>query len=387
MQWVDKYKPKSEKEVVGQESNIAKLKDLVLQKKNVLIYGGAGNGKTSCVYALAKDLQFEVIESNASDYRTKEGINSLLGSASSCMSLFKKGKIILIDEVDSLSFQDRGGAAAIAALLKSSSFPIVLIASNPWGSKLSGIRKGCELIEFKELSSSSVYSVLKSICEKEGVEYDEVDLKSMARRSSGDLRAAINDLQTSIIDNKLDSIEADERERTENVFNALLLIFKSKNVGDCLNIVDKLDIDFDELTLWLDENLPNEYSGWDLARAYDRLSKADVFKGRIRRWQYWRYFVYQKVLMSAGIALAKREKKKGFVGYRRSNRILKMYIANIKYAKRKAIAGKLARAMHIGERQAIEEIEYLRNSIIKNNDLVEELELSTDEVKWLHLKK
>ena len=39
--------------------------------------------------------------------------------------------------------------------------------------------------------------------------------------------------------------------------------------------------------------------------AYDYLSKADVFRGRIRKWQYWRYLVYQSALMNLGVAFSK----------------------------------------------------------------------------------
>ena len=59
---------------------------------------------------------------------------------------------------------------------------------------------------------------------------------------------------------------------------------------------------------WVEENIPREYKkNPDIARAFDALSIADTFFGRIRRWQYYRFYVYIYNLLSAGIAIAKEE--------------------------------------------------------------------------------
>src|SRR3989344_1181590 len=110
MNFAEKYRPSSLKEVIGNQVTLMKLRKAVSEKKPVLLYGLTGTGKTSAVQALAKDLNYELIEVNASDTRNKDSIHSVIGSAASQMSLFSKGKIILIDEVDGLSGQkDRGG--------------------------------------------------------------------------------------------------------------------------------------------------------------------------------------------------------------------------------------------------------------------------------------
>ena len=110
-----KYKPKKPSEIIGQDAAIKKLKDFVVnfkrQKKNAaLIYGPSGVGKTISAHVLANELNLEILEVNASDVRNANEINSLLGSAVSQMSLFSKGKLILVDEIDGLSGnKDRGG--------------------------------------------------------------------------------------------------------------------------------------------------------------------------------------------------------------------------------------------------------------------------------------
>ncbi|MEK0337652.1 MAG: AAA family ATPase, partial [Nitrosopumilus sp.] len=122
-----KYQPKKTNEIIGQDTAIKNLKNFVVnfkrQKKNAaLLYGPSGVGKTISVHALANELNLEILEVNASDLRNAEQINSLVGSAVAQMSLFSKGKIILVDEIDGLSgMKDRGGLLAITKLIEKSS--------------------------------------------------------------------------------------------------------------------------------------------------------------------------------------------------------------------------------------------------------------------------
>jgi replication factor C large subunit len=78
------------------------------------------------------------------------------------MSLFSRGKVILVDEVDGLSgTKDRGGALAVARIISDSAWPVVAIANDPWHKKLSPLRKACQKIEFRTLNYKSVLNVLK----------------------------------------------------------------------------------------------------------------------------------------------------------------------------------------------------------------------------------
>ena len=136
-----KYQPKKTSEIIGQDAALKKLKDFVInfkkQRKNAaLLYGPSGVGKTISVHTLANELNLEILEVNASDVRNADQINSMVGSAVGQMSLFAKGKIILVDEIDGLSGkEDRGGLLAIINIIEKSSFPIILTATNPWDYK------------------------------------------------------------------------------------------------------------------------------------------------------------------------------------------------------------------------------------------------------------
>jgi len=113
-----------------------------------------------------------------------------------------------------------------------------------------------------------------------------------------------------------------------------------------------------------------------------------VFKGRIRRWQHWRFLVYINDLITAGIALSKDEKYKGFTKYGPTTRIFKLWKAKMKYMKRKAIAEKIAEKTHSSKKSIIQNTLPYMQVIFKKNkksgdDLAEYFKLDKEEVDWL----
>jgi len=400
MTFTYKYKPKTTKDVIGQASALKELKTKLDEhpskkvRKALLIYGPPGTGKTSTIHALAEELDLEIIEVNASDARNTASLETKILPAIKQQSLFNKGKIILIDEIDGLSgTEDRGGVGTIVKFIEESPYPIILTANDPWEQKFNEIRKNSIMIEYKAISALEQASYLKKICEKEGITFDEDAISHLARVSQGDLRAALNDLEnisgsTKNITKK-DVMENSEREREETIINALLKVFKTTNPEVAINAYDKVEEDIDKIFLWLDENLPKEYKkAEDLANAYENLSLADVYFGRIRRWQYYRYYVYIYNLLSVGIAISKKEKNPDFVAYKPTDRILKIWIANQKNAKRKAIAEKIASRTHTSTKEAIKNMPYIR-MIFKNSEHEfveknsEHFKLEKEEVEWM----
>ncbi|MBT5022636.1 replication factor C large subunit [Candidatus Woesearchaeota archaeon] len=398
--WILKYIPANCSDVVGQDTAVGRLKDFVEKfkvkssgKKAMFLYGPPGCGKTVSVYAIAKDLELEIIELNASDFRNKDHISSILGSATQQMSLFARGKLILVDEVDGISgTKDRGGLLELSKVIEKSSFPIIVVGENPYDQKMKAMRKICELVEFNILEYRSISSILKKIADLENIEYVPEDIDALARRAGGDLRAAINDLQILSSDGRLNKGELDElseRLQKQSIVDALLIILKTTDINLALSAMNKVDEDLNQLMLWLDENLPNEYTEpEDLANAYDWMSKADIMNRRIRRWQHWRFLVYVNAYLTGGVALSKKEKYKKFVQYKPTMRLLKLWQAKMKYQKRIAISEKLASMMHTSKRRVIQDVlPYMQFMMKKDQglraDFAEKYELGADEVAWL----
>ena len=394
-----KYTAKSTKDLIGQDEVIEKLKKFIInfsnEKKNsALIYGPSGTGKTCSVYAIANELGYEVIEVNASEFRNAEQINLKVGNAMKQRSLFAKGKVILVDEIDGLSgHQDRGGIQAITKLIEISTYPVILTATNPFDNKFSSLRSKSAMMEFKQLDYLSIFNILKVICENEKIKYDDEVLKSLARRSAGDARAAMNDLQTLAQEKKeltKESLgELSDRNRTENIMSALNKIFKTTDLKIAISAFENVDEDLNEQLLWIDENLPKEYlNPEDLAKAYDKLSKADIFSRRIRRWQHWRFLIYINALITAGIAVSKKEKYRHYVEYKPTTRLLKLWWAKQRNMKKKAIAEKIASRTHTSTKDALKNtMPYFQFTFKKSqafrNRVIDELDLSSEEVEWL----
>src|SRR3989338_5626459 len=376
---VEKYKPKISIEIPQQ---LEQLKTFIKNKEKVLIFGPTGSCKTSSIYTIAKDLDYEIIEVNASDFRTKEQIENIIGQASKQQSLFQKEKILLIDEVECLSgTEDRGGSQAIINILKSSKTPIILTA-NKYNDKLKDIKKLVKIIEFKPIPSREINSILKNICEKENIIYSEEAIRSIVIDCKGDLRAALNDLQSNTINQELQIVK-EEREYEIGIIHILNKIFKTKS-PDSHKILENAEIDLEEYILWLDENLPIEYKNEnDLLREYELMSKADILKGRIRRWQYWRLMYYQTILLSAGISNAKTNTNNSFTSYKRSMRPLRIWQLNMKNAKKKTIAKKIAQQTHISIKEVIKNFNYYKN-ILKNKTIQEELKLEEEELDYIN---
>ncbi len=394
--FVNKYAPKALNDVKGQDNAVKALKNFITlrKKKAAILYGKTGSGKTSAVYALARELGYEILEVNASDFRNAEGMQSIVGSASKQMSLFSKGKIILVDEIDGLSgMQDRGGIQALIKIIEESNFPIICTAVDVFDHKFSSLRKKALMIEFEIPETDMIYEILKNICEKEKINYSELDLKQLARQSGGDVRAAITDLQLiAHFSKKLskdDVSELSQRNKEESIPEALVKIFKTTDLNIALSAFENVDEDLDKLSLWIDENLPSEYKNpEELARAYHYMSKSDIFQRRIRRWQHWRFLTYINAFLSGGIAVSKNEKNKDFVKYKPTTRILKLWFAKQKYAKRKAIAEKIHEKLHSSVKETIKTtIPYLQFIFKTNkeqgNKIAQELELEEEEVEWL----
>ncbi len=388
MSWVEKYRPKKFTEIRGQSLAIDKvqnfIRNLKFGKKAVILYGPPGTGKTTIAHVMASETGAEIFELNASDFRDREKLQAILKPAIEQKSLAKSWKIILIDEVDGISSLDRGGLSELLYLIDKSSYPVIITANDIWDKKFSQLRTKSELVQLKEIEYNIIKEILIDILRAERKFIDGSILTNISLKARGDIRAAINDLQAIAHTEKEDlaEMEIDERNKEMDIFKALRSLFKEKPNNEMLSMFDSVNMSLDEIMLWVEENIPAEYQKEELMKAYDALSRADVFRGRIYKQQYWRFLVYENILLSYAISSAKKEKKAGFTSYKKPTRILKMWMNNQKNAMKKTIAQKFAHYTHIGEKRAMHDFPIIRN-IIKSPDAIRELRLNENEVAYL----
>ena len=391
--WIIKHKPKSLKEVVGNEEAKKKLVDWVKSwekevpaKKAVLLYGPPGVGKTVSVEALANDLNMELIETNASDYRTESALKRIAGVASQYSTLTGRKRLILLDELDGISgTEDVGGLKAIIHIIDRTRCPIILVANDAYDPRFRSLREKCLLIEFKRVHKNSILKHLQRICEKEGIKADIKALRLIADRSEGDVRSAVNDLQAMAQGRKELKYEdvawLAYRDRKENIFKVLSMIFYAKRCTDAKIAASMSDLDPDMLFEWIYENAPRVLTDpHDLVEAMDTLAEADLYRGRIKFTQNWRLLTYVLDLMTAGIAMAREKSKTGWIKFQFPQRIKRLQKLRELRSLLKAIGMKIRKKCHVSATRAISEvIPYLK--IMFENDI----KMAAGIARWLEL--
>lgn len=392
--WTVKHKPKSLSEIVGNKDAIQTFVEWIKswekgipKKRAAFLYGPPGVGKGVTVEALANDFKMELVEKNASDYRTESAINRFAGLASQYGSLFGGRRIVLLDEMDGLTgTADKGGVKAITDIIKTAQYPIVLIANNAYDPRFSNLRSYCLLIEFKKPPAGEVAKHLKHICTLEGIKAEENALKFIAQRSSGDIRSAVNDLQALAQGKK--TLTYDDvswlgyRDRQESIFTVLRMIIYGRTCANAKQAIDMADVDIDMLFEWVYENVPEHLTDpHDLARAMDALSMADVYLGRIRATFDWSLTRYVIDFMTAGVAMARQNTKTGgWIPFKFPSRIQMLSRSKAERAMRLSIGHKIKRKCHISANRASKEtLPYLK-IIFKNNS-----EMAAGIAKWLDL--
>ena len=266
----------------------------------------------------------------------------------------------MVDEVDGIhGREDRGGLAAVIKMIQETKFPVFLTANDPWHQNLKPLRDICQFVEFKRVGIRPIVALLEKICRQEGIVYDRKALHAIAQRNNGDVRACILDLQAIAEHTKRVTLEdvrdLASRNREQNVFDTLKIIFKTKSVMVAILAVANADKDPDELMLWIEENIANEYERIDeIAKAYNAISRADVFYGRVRN-QFWRLKAYGNELMSAGVAVAKREMYRKFTKYRPPTLLRKMAETKEEREALKKALEKFAKRLHASKNEVKKE--------------------------------
>ena len=367
--WVEKYRPKSISEIVGNKEAktalIGWLTNKKRRKKAVLLYGPAGVGKTASINAAANQFGYSIIEMNASDTRTKNSINKIGKPATSYAALDKftsqsKGNILFLDEVDGVfGQQDRGGIPAIIKIVNESLVPVMMAANDPDLRKIKPLKKVCKVIRFQQIRLPLIITLLQRICLSENIKAEFEALERISVNSRGDARSAINDLQSIARVGKVitlqDTLFLTNRTKDISMFDTLRGVFSAKSHKDAATILNYSNVNYDDFLLSFSDNLPHRYSNSeDLATAYDLLSKADMFRGRVgtENWSLLKYFFN----LIAEAATISPDSFKPFEFIYPPLRIMKLFWTKPQRTLLDSISLKIAKIFHVSKKTAKEDV-------------------------------
>ncbi len=214
--WIEKYRPKYLKEVIGQKDTMARLKSYVKSRNcpHMMFSGPAGVGKTSAAVALAReffgdDYERNFLELNASDERGIDVVRNTIKDFARTLAFNAEFKIIFLDESDALTSDAQ---QALRRTMEKYTKTCRFVLSCNYSSRIiEPIQSRCVVFRYKPLSSKEIEARLDEIAKLENVTFDKKALEAIIYVSSGDMRKAVNVLQAT------SSLEKNVTE--ENVFN------------------------------------------------------------------------------------------------------------------------------------------------------------------------
>lgn len=380
MDWTEKYRPKTLRDVLGNPTAVSQLESWarswdrkIPAKRAVILVGVPGVGKTSAALALANDEGWSPVEMNASDRRNAQAVRQIALRGAITQTFTDTGeflttreggrKLIILDEADNLfGREDTGGIGAIVQTIRETHQPIVLIVNDVYEltRRSSSLKSLCRTIQFQNLHVGAIKTALRGIARAESLSVSDDVIDGIADRAAGDLRSAINDLQSLAVGREaltLDSMASlGTRDRESTVFAALREIFQSSDAKRARRGVMNLDEAPSDLLLWIDENLPYEYRlADDLERGFDAVSRSDRYLGRARRRQAYGLWSYATDMMTAGVATARRGRFSGG-RYRFPDYLIRMSRSRGVRQVRNSLARKIGRHVHTSRRVVLNEV-------------------------------
>ncbi|CAJ1974234.1 unnamed protein product [Sphenostylis stenocarpa] len=184
--WVEKYRPQSLDDVAAHRDIVDTIDKLTTENRlpHLLLYGPPGTGKTSTILAVARKMygpnfHSMILELNASDDRgidvVRQQIQDFASTQSLSFGVKSSVKLVLLDEAD--------------AMTKDAQFALRR-------GIIPALQSRCTRFRFAPLDAIHVTERLKHVIEAEGLDVQDDGLVAIVRLCNGDMRKALNTLQS-----------------------------------------------------------------------------------------------------------------------------------------------------------------------------------------------
>ncbi|KAF1395200.1 hypothetical protein PFLUV_G00009080 [Perca fluviatilis] len=358
--WVDKYRPRSLKTVIGQQGDQSCANKLLRWLQNwyrhhsggsskppvarfgkfggkddgsgfkaALLSGPPGVGKTTTAALVCEELGFSYVEMNASCTRSKNSLKEVVSESLNNTSIesFYKGTsqkvsskhVLIMDEVDGMAGnEDRGGIQEMIGLIRNSKIPIICMCNDRNHQKIRSLANYCFDLRFQRPRVEQIKGAMMSLAFKEGIKIPPPALNEMILASNQDIRQVIHNLSMWSAKNKVmtyDQCKSDAASARKDMklgpFDVCRKVFASGEETAHMSLIDKSDLFFHDYSLaplFVQENYPHvrpKAAGGDLkshlvllSKTADSISDGDLVDRQIRSRQNWSLLPTQAIYAS-----------------------------------------------------------------------------------------